>query len=211
LSPSRIPDLTGTPPTPFVPLPPLPTLPPPSPPAPTSRPLHSRTTDLTCIPPRPPSYPDSSSPIPIPMPIPMSTPLLSSARSTSPGARHPPTRPLSPDLPPRDALYLFANFSSYMRSPDEGAEGITDSGDFQDTIRLLDYARVSGARGDLGLHEVWLAICARSAGWVWVWVWSGSWSWPWSSRSAGRTLPQAKGPATPTCNASTPHPAQASP
>jgi hypothetical protein len=30
-----------------------------------------------------------------------------------------------------------------MRSPEEGAEGIKNSGDFQDTIRLLDYARVS--------------------------------------------------------------------
>lgn len=52
------------------------------------------------------------------------------------------TRLLSPDLPPRDALYLFCNFASYMRSPQEGAEGIRDNTDFGDTIRLLDFARV---------------------------------------------------------------------
>lgn len=63
--------------------------------------------------------------------------------SPSPAAlRHPMTRLLSPDLPPRDALYLFCNFASYMRSPQEGAEGIRDNTDFGDTIRLLDFARV---------------------------------------------------------------------
>lgn len=60
----------------------------------------------------------------------------------SPGIRHPLTRPLSPDLPTKDALYLFSNFASYMRSPPEGAEGIRNSEDFRDTVRLLDYARV---------------------------------------------------------------------
>lgn len=60
----------------------------------------------------------------------------------SPSLRRGLTRPLSPDLPDRDALYLFANFGSYMRSPDEGATGINNSDDFRDTIRLLDYARV---------------------------------------------------------------------
>lgn len=59
----------------------------------------------------------------------------------SPSLRRGLTRPLSPDLPDRDALYLFANFGSYMRSPDEGATGINNSDDFRDTIRLLDYAR----------------------------------------------------------------------
>ncbi len=56
--------------------------------------------------------------------------------------RHPLTQPLSPDLPTQDALYLFSNFSSYMRSPREGAEGINNSEDFKDTVRLLDFARV---------------------------------------------------------------------
>ena len=65
--------------------------------------------------------------------------------SPSPASlRHPTTRLISPDLPPRDALYLFCNFASYMRSPQEGAEGIRDNTDFGDTIRLLDFARVSG-------------------------------------------------------------------
>ena len=63
--------------------------------------------------------------------------------SPSPAAlRHPMTRLLSPDLPPRDALYLFCNFASYMRSPQEGAEGIRDNTDFGNTTRLLDFARV---------------------------------------------------------------------
>ena len=59
----------------------------------------------------------------------------------SPSVRHPLTRPLSPDLPTRDALYLFCNFASYMRSPHEGAEGV-EAVDFRDTMKLLDYARV---------------------------------------------------------------------
>lgn len=67
----------------------------------------------------------------------------SATSSISPSSRYPLTRPLSPDLPIRDALYLFSNFSSYMRSPHEGAEGIVSSADFRDTIRLLDFARVS--------------------------------------------------------------------
>lgn len=61
----------------------------------------------------------------------------------SPSSRHPLTKQLSPDLPTRDALYLFSNFASYMRSPDEGADGILSNEDFKDTVRLLDYARVS--------------------------------------------------------------------
>jgi len=61
----------------------------------------------------------------------------------SPSTRHPLSRALSPDLPTRDALYLFSNFSSYMRSPNEGPGGIISNEDFKDTVRLLDYARVS--------------------------------------------------------------------
>lgn len=60
----------------------------------------------------------------------------------SPSTRHPLTRQLSPDLPTRDTLYLFSNFASYMRSPNEGAEGIISNEDFKDTVRLLDFARV---------------------------------------------------------------------
>ncbi|WVQ66336.1 uncharacterized protein L199_004515 [Kwoniella botswanensis] len=58
----------------------------------------------------------------------------------SPSKTSPTSRPLSPDLPTRDALYLFSNFSSYMRSPDEGSEGLK-ADDFKDTIRLLEHAR----------------------------------------------------------------------
>lgn len=60
----------------------------------------------------------------------------------SPSARHPLTRQLSPDLPTRDTLYLFSNFASYMRSPNEGADGIVSNEDFKDTVRLLEFARV---------------------------------------------------------------------
>ena len=65
-----------------------------------------------------------------------------SASDPSSSNRPPLSRPLSPDLPTQDALYLFSNFSSYMQSPNEGAEGIKNSEDFRDTIKLLDYARV---------------------------------------------------------------------
>ncbi|OCF61932.1 hypothetical protein L486_01596 [Kwoniella mangroviensis CBS 10435] len=58
----------------------------------------------------------------------------------SPSKTSPTSRPLSPDLPTRDALYLFSNFSSYMRSPNEGSEGLR-ADDFKDTIRLLEHAR----------------------------------------------------------------------
>lgn len=79
-------------------------------------------------------------------PTSIETPLYPSPGSgsakLSPSSRHPLTRALSPDLPTRDALYLFSNFASYMRSPNEGPEGIVSNEDFKDTVRLLDYARV---------------------------------------------------------------------
>lgn len=81
------------------------------------------------------------------IPTSIETPLYPSPGSgsikLSPSSRHPLTRTLSPDLPTRDALYLFSNFASYMRSPNEAAEGIVSNEDFKDTVRLLDFARVS--------------------------------------------------------------------
>ncbi|WVQ96098.1 hypothetical protein IAU59_003200 [Kwoniella sp. CBS 9459] len=66
---------------------------------------------------------------------------LLSPSSRSPGTqRSRSDRPFSPDLPNKDALYLFSNFSSYMRSPNEGSEGVKAE-DFKDTIRLLEHAR----------------------------------------------------------------------
>jgi hypothetical protein len=73
-------------------------------------------------------------------PSPANSPLMS--LNGSPLLKHYPSRPLSPDLPYRDALYLFCNYSSYMRSPGEGPDGV-ESGDFRDSVRLLEYARVS--------------------------------------------------------------------
>ncbi|WWC73577.1 uncharacterized protein I206_107549 [Kwoniella pini CBS 10737] len=58
----------------------------------------------------------------------------------SPLKTSPTNRPLSPDLPNRDALYLFSNFSSYMRSPNENLKGLQGD-DFKDSIRLLEHAR----------------------------------------------------------------------
>lgn len=66
--------------------------------------------------------------------------------------RTPSSQPLSPDLPNRDALYLFCNFSSYMRSPHEGSDCISPE-DFKDTIRLLDYARVGVFRRKIKVVE----------------------------------------------------------
>lgn len=65
-----------------------------------------------------------------------------SPSNPNPSTRIRPSRPLSPDLPTQDALYLFSNFSSYMQSPNEGVAGIRNSEDFRDTVKLLDYARV---------------------------------------------------------------------
>ncbi|RXK38344.1 hypothetical protein M231_04386 [Tremella mesenterica] len=76
--------------------------------------------------------------------------------ASSPSARHPLTRPLSPDLPTKDALYLFSNFASYMRSPGEGAEGIRNSEDFRDTVRLLDHARYLASQPYSNVHVLHL-------------------------------------------------------
>ncbi|EIW69576.1 hypothetical protein TREMEDRAFT_30856 [Tremella mesenterica DSM 1558] len=76
--------------------------------------------------------------------------------ASSPNARHPLTRPLSPDLPTKDALYLFSNFASYMRSPGEGAEGIRNSEDFRDTVRLLDHARYLASQPYSNVHVLHL-------------------------------------------------------
>ncbi|WWD20166.1 hypothetical protein CI109_104642 [Kwoniella shandongensis] len=78
------------------------------------------------------------------------------SRSRSPTNRSPTsTRPLSPDLPNRDALYLFSNFSSYMRSPNEGSGGIKAE-DFKDTIRLLDHARTLTSQPGSNVHVLHL-------------------------------------------------------
>ncbi|OCF39541.1 hypothetical protein I317_06651 [Kwoniella heveanensis CBS 569] len=68
--------------------------------------------------------------------------------STSRSNRH---RPFSPDLPNRDALYLFSNFSSYMRSPNEGSDGVKAE-DFKDTIRLLEHARALASNPSSNVH-----------------------------------------------------------
>ncbi|KAK8849541.1 hypothetical protein IAR55_004876 [Kwoniella newhampshirensis] len=78
------------------------------------------------------------------------------SRPSSPSTRSPTSiRPLSPDLPNSDALYLFSNFSSYMRSPHEGGEGVRAE-DFKDTIRLLDHARALAAQPRSNVHVLHL-------------------------------------------------------
>lgn len=77
---------------------------------------------------------------------------IASSNSTTISPRTPSSRPLSPDLPNRDALYLFCNFSSYMRSPHEGSDCIGPE-DFKNTIRLLDHARVGVLRRMINVVE----------------------------------------------------------
>lgn len=48
---------------------------------------------------------------------------------------------MNPDLPTRDALYIFANFSSYTRTPKQGSQGVRDE-QLKHASRLLDFARV---------------------------------------------------------------------
>jgi hypothetical protein len=50
---------------------------------------------------------------------------------------------ISSDLPPKEALYLFLGFSSYMRAPMQGGSGLHGNSAFKDAVRLLDHARVS--------------------------------------------------------------------
>ncbi|WWC65727.1 uncharacterized protein I303_108349 [Kwoniella dejecticola CBS 10117] len=69
----------------------------------------------------------------------------------SPLKTSPTNRPLSPDLPTRDALYLFSNFSSYMRSPNQGPEGLK-ADDFKDSIRLLEHARWLTSQPHANVH-----------------------------------------------------------
>ncbi|ORX38420.1 hypothetical protein BD324DRAFT_655746 [Kockovaella imperatae] len=89
-----------------------------------------------------PLPPSSASPTDVsPIKSPRASPSQANGGSVSPSVRHPLERALSPDLPTKDALYLFVNFASYMQSPCQGGEGIESNEDFKDTIRLLDYAR----------------------------------------------------------------------
>ena len=53
---------------------------------------------------------------------------------------------INPDLPTRDSLYVFINFSSYSRSPKQGSQGVRDE-QLRHASRLLDYARVSKVSG----------------------------------------------------------------
>ncbi len=53
----------------------------------------------------------------------------------------PAERPLNPDLPTRNALFIFANFASFMRAPNEGAEDVRESA-LKHAQRLLEHARV---------------------------------------------------------------------
>lgn len=50
--------------------------------------------------------------------------------------------PINPDLPIKDVLFVFSNFSSYMRSPNQGPAGVSGQ-DLRHASRLLEHARVS--------------------------------------------------------------------
>jgi hypothetical protein len=51
-------------------------------------------------------------------------------------------RPLNPDLPTRNALFVFANFASYTRAPNEGSDDVKEA-QLKYVQRLLEHARVS--------------------------------------------------------------------
>ncbi|WVQ74992.1 hypothetical protein IAR50_004600 [Cryptococcus sp. DSM 104548] len=104
-----------------------------------------------------PSFPPPEPPTPAPRQD-ISTPSNNNTSTNTlygspivPSSRSPSSRPLSPDLPNRDALYLFVNFSSYMRSPHEGSKGVAPE-DFRDTIRLLDHARFLTSQASSNVH-----------------------------------------------------------
>jgi hypothetical protein len=62
---------------------------------------------------------------------------------------------INPDLPTRDSLYVFINFSSYSRSPKQGSQGVRDE-QLRHASRLLDYARVGGMLGRCVLPLPWI-------------------------------------------------------
>ena len=101
---------------------------------------------------------DLSRPISAPRPVASGAstvnhnPLSVRVTDTSIGQFDPRTKPgikvddaysvLNPDLPSRDALYIFVNFISYTRTPKQGSQGVRDE-QLKHASRLLDYARVS--------------------------------------------------------------------
>lgn len=101
---------------------------------------------------------DLSRPISAPRPVASDAstvnhnPLSVRVTDTSIGQFDPRTKPgikiddaysvLNPDLPSRDALYIFVNFISYTRTPKQGSQGVRDE-QLKHASRLLDYARVS--------------------------------------------------------------------
>jgi hypothetical protein len=52
------------------------------------------------------------------------------------------THPINPDIPVKDVLFVFSNFSSYMKAPNQGATGVSDQ-ELRHASRLLEHARVS--------------------------------------------------------------------
>ena len=59
--------------------------------------------------------------------------------------------PINPDIPIKDVLFVFSGFSSYMKSPNQGATGVND-GDLRHAARLLGHARVSEFQVILGVQ-----------------------------------------------------------
>jgi hypothetical protein len=71
----------------------------------------------------------------------MFLPEPSSLSSATPAAE----RPLNPDLPTRNVLFVFDNFASYMRAPNEGSDDVSEAS-LKDAQRLLEHARVGGTK-----------------------------------------------------------------
>lgn len=51
------------------------------------------------------------------------------------------TQPINPDIPTKDVLFVFSNFASYMKAPNQGATGVSDQ-ELRHASRLLEHVRV---------------------------------------------------------------------
>lgn len=51
------------------------------------------------------------------------------------------TQPINPDIPIKDVLFVFSNFASYMKAPNQGATGVSDQ-ELRHASRLLEHVRV---------------------------------------------------------------------
>ena len=70
------------------------------------------------------------------------------------------TQPINPDIPHKDVLFIFSNFASYMKAPNQGATGVSDQ-ELRHALRLLEHARVCDT--SLSIEIVRLSLSTGSA------------------------------------------------